>query len=231
MMLNKGRHGQPAHPVAAVGRAHDHRPADARSRRHVSGLVSGYFDNHGWGFGMAVVTRRDEWRGSPGGSAGTAAWAPPGIPTPGGHGRHPDDPGRLDIPQPSGRLPRLLDAGLPGDRRLIGSVDDAGAPGRSSVSTPRFLGLVVQAESSDGCQRPVVSLLACLHEELRFIPARRRRPSWTTLRGGWGHARGQSRPRVSTPRRAAATISAESAGELAVGVAGGEAGSDHLSGI
>jgi CubicO group peptidase (beta-lactamase class C family) len=29
-------------------------------QKAVSGLVPGYFDSHGWGFGMAVVTRRDE---------------------------------------------------------------------------------------------------------------------------------------------------------------------------
>jgi hypothetical protein len=33
-------------------------------------------------------------------------------------GHHPDDPARLDVPQPSGCLSRLLDLGLPGDRRL-----------------------------------------------------------------------------------------------------------------
>ena len=27
-------------------------------QKAVSGLVPGYFDSHGWGFGMAVVTRR-----------------------------------------------------------------------------------------------------------------------------------------------------------------------------
>jgi CubicO group peptidase (beta-lactamase class C family) len=26
----------------------------------VSGLVPGYFDGHGWGFGVAVVTRRED---------------------------------------------------------------------------------------------------------------------------------------------------------------------------
>ncbi|HVB21501.1 MAG TPA: hypothetical protein VNG51_06100 [Ktedonobacteraceae bacterium] len=32
----------------------------------MSGLISGYFDNHGWGFGMSVVTRRDDVAAVPG---------------------------------------------------------------------------------------------------------------------------------------------------------------------
>jgi CubicO group peptidase (beta-lactamase class C family) len=39
-------------------------------QKAVSGLVPGYFDSHGWGFGLAVVTRRDE----PAGSVGTFGW-------------------------------------------------------------------------------------------------------------------------------------------------------------
>jgi CubicO group peptidase (beta-lactamase class C family) len=39
-------------------------------QKSVSGLVPGYFDSHGWGFGLAVVTRRDE----PAGSVGTFGW-------------------------------------------------------------------------------------------------------------------------------------------------------------
>jgi CubicO group peptidase (beta-lactamase class C family) len=29
------------------------------AQKAVSGLVEGYFDSHGWGFGLSVVTRRD----------------------------------------------------------------------------------------------------------------------------------------------------------------------------
>jgi len=32
----------------------------------VSGLVSGFFDSHGWGFGVSVVTRRDDLAAVPG---------------------------------------------------------------------------------------------------------------------------------------------------------------------
>jgi CubicO group peptidase (beta-lactamase class C family) len=39
-------------------------------QKAVSGLVPGYFDGHGWGFGVAVATSRD---GAPG-SVGTFGW-------------------------------------------------------------------------------------------------------------------------------------------------------------
>ena len=29
-------------------------------QKAASGLVAGYFDSHGWGFGVSVVTRRDD---------------------------------------------------------------------------------------------------------------------------------------------------------------------------
>jgi CubicO group peptidase (beta-lactamase class C family) len=29
-------------------------------QKAVSGLVAGYFDSHGWGFGVSVVTRRED---------------------------------------------------------------------------------------------------------------------------------------------------------------------------
>jgi CubicO group peptidase (beta-lactamase class C family) len=64
-MLNKGAHG---------GRRLLSRPAvDAMTADHltaeqkaVSGLVPGSFDGSGWGFGVAVVTRRDDVAGSVG---------------------------------------------------------------------------------------------------------------------------------------------------------------------
>ena len=30
------------------------------AQKAVSGLILGYFDSHGWGFGVAVVTRRED---------------------------------------------------------------------------------------------------------------------------------------------------------------------------
>jgi CubicO group peptidase (beta-lactamase class C family) len=40
------------------------------AQKEVSGLVPGYFDAHGWGFGLAVTTRRDDV----GGSVGSYGW-------------------------------------------------------------------------------------------------------------------------------------------------------------
>ena len=46
-----------AEPRPAWWRTSDHlTPA----QKAVSGLVPGYFDGHGWGFGVAVVTRRQD---------------------------------------------------------------------------------------------------------------------------------------------------------------------------
>jgi CubicO group peptidase (beta-lactamase class C family) len=40
------------------------------AQKAISGLVPGYFDSHGWGFGVAMVTRRDE----PGAPVGKYGW-------------------------------------------------------------------------------------------------------------------------------------------------------------
>ncbi len=39
-------------------------------QKALSGLVGGYFDAHGWGFGVSIVTRRVD----PARSAGTYGW-------------------------------------------------------------------------------------------------------------------------------------------------------------
>ena len=81
MMLNKGRHGERAHPVAALGRDHDDRPADARAEGGV-GLWSPASSTATAGASAcpsspgATTCRR-----CPGRTAGTAAWAPPGTRT------------------------------------------------------------------------------------------------------------------------------------------------------
>jgi CubicO group peptidase (beta-lactamase class C family) len=51
-------------------------------QKAVSGLVPGYFDSHGWGFGMSVVTRRDDVAAVPGrygwdGGLGTSWYSDP----------------------------------------------------------------------------------------------------------------------------------------------------------
>src|SRR5882672_9666461 len=59
MMLNHGRHngGRILSRPSVETMTIDHlTPA----QKAVSGLVPGYFDGHGWGFGVAVVTRRED---------------------------------------------------------------------------------------------------------------------------------------------------------------------------
>src|SRR5215467_13239444 len=61
---------QRTHPVAAFGRNDDHGPADAGAEG-TSGFAPRFFDSHGWGFGVSIVTRREELAGS----IGTFGWA------------------------------------------------------------------------------------------------------------------------------------------------------------
>jgi CubicO group peptidase (beta-lactamase class C family) len=59
MMLGGGRHGGArilSRPSVETMTADHLTPA----QKAVSGLVPGYFDSHGWGFGLAVVTRRED---------------------------------------------------------------------------------------------------------------------------------------------------------------------------
>ena len=78
-----------------------------------------FWDNRGWGFGMSVVTRRDDLAMVPGrfgwdGGYGTSWYVDPTEELIG----DPDDPARLGFAEAAGRPRRLLDLGLPGDRRL-----------------------------------------------------------------------------------------------------------------
>jgi CubicO group peptidase (beta-lactamase class C family) len=69
MMLGKGRLGGArilSRPSVETMTSDHLTPA----QKAVSGLFPGYFDSHGWGFGMAVVTRRDE----PAGTVGKFGW-------------------------------------------------------------------------------------------------------------------------------------------------------------
>ena len=50
-------------------------------QKALGALLPGYFEAHGWGFGVTVDTRRDDLASAPVATAGTAAWAPPGAPT------------------------------------------------------------------------------------------------------------------------------------------------------
>src|SRR5260370_25125758 len=60
-----GQTRQRAHPVEAFGRDHDDRPIDARAESGVR-PGPGFFDSYGWGFGVSVVTRRDDVAAVPG---------------------------------------------------------------------------------------------------------------------------------------------------------------------
>jgi hypothetical protein len=51
-------------------------------QKTVSDSVSVFLDSRGWGFGVAVVTKRDDVAATPGATARTAAWARPGLRTP-----------------------------------------------------------------------------------------------------------------------------------------------------
>jgi CubicO group peptidase (beta-lactamase class C family) len=56
MLLDKGKYGNErilSRPSVEVMTTDQLTP----EQKAASGLVEGYFDNHGWGFGMSVVTR------------------------------------------------------------------------------------------------------------------------------------------------------------------------------
>jgi hypothetical protein len=81
MMLNKGKHGSErilSRPSVETMTTDQLTP----EQKAASGLIPGYFDGHGWGFGVSVVTRRHDLAGRSERSAGTAAWAPLGVRTP-----------------------------------------------------------------------------------------------------------------------------------------------------
>jgi CubicO group peptidase (beta-lactamase class C family) len=69
MMLNQGKLGRErllSRPSVETMTT-DHLTLEQKA---VSGLVPGFFDSHGWGFGLAVVTRRE----TPAGSVGRFGW-------------------------------------------------------------------------------------------------------------------------------------------------------------
>ncbi|HKO07928.1 MAG TPA: serine hydrolase, partial [Alphaproteobacteria bacterium] len=78
MMLAKGKHGNArvlSRPAVETMTTDQLTP----EQKAVSGIVPGYFESHGWGFGLAVVMRREEVAGAVGkfgwdGGLGTS-WA------------------------------------------------------------------------------------------------------------------------------------------------------------
>lgn len=81
MMLNQGRHGSQrilSRPSVEAMTTDQLTP----EQKAVSSLLPGFFDTHGWGFGVAVVTRRDDIASVPGrygwdGSLGTSWFSDP----------------------------------------------------------------------------------------------------------------------------------------------------------
>lgn len=81
MMLKQGKHGSERilSRLAVELMTTDQLTPEQKA---VSGLVPGYFDSHGWGFGVSVVTRRDGIAAVPGrygwdGGLGTSWYADP----------------------------------------------------------------------------------------------------------------------------------------------------------
>jgi len=81
MMLNLGKHGKKrilSRPSVETMTTDQLTP----EQKAVSGLVSGYFDTHGWGFGVSIVTRRIQISGPVGkfgwdGGLGTSWYSDP----------------------------------------------------------------------------------------------------------------------------------------------------------
>ena len=81
MMLNQGKHGSErilSRPTVETMTTDQLTP----EQKALSGLVSGSFDSHGWGFGVSVVTRRDDVAAVPGrfgwdGGMGTSWYSDP----------------------------------------------------------------------------------------------------------------------------------------------------------
>jgi CubicO group peptidase (beta-lactamase class C family) len=81
MMLNKGKHGSTrilSRPSVEAMTTDQLTP----EQKAVSGLGPNFFDNHGWGFGISIVTRRADLAGSIGaygwsGGLGTTWWTDP----------------------------------------------------------------------------------------------------------------------------------------------------------
>jgi CubicO group peptidase (beta-lactamase class C family) len=81
MMLSQGKHGNERilSRLSVELMTTDQLTPEQKA---VSGLVSGFFDSHGWGFGVSMVTRRDDLAAVPGrygwdGGLGTSWYSDP----------------------------------------------------------------------------------------------------------------------------------------------------------
>ncbi|MGI8826741.1 MAG: serine hydrolase domain-containing protein [Chloroflexota bacterium] len=81
MMLSQGKHGgeRILSRLSVEAMTTDQLTLEQKAG---SDLAPGYFDTHGWGFGVSIVTRREDLPAVPGRYGWDAAWAPPGIQTP-----------------------------------------------------------------------------------------------------------------------------------------------------
>ena len=81
MMLNKGKHGS-ERVLSRLSVETMTTDQLTPAQKAVSGLVPGYFDSHGWGFGVSMVTRREDVAGPVGkfgwdGGLGTSWYSDP----------------------------------------------------------------------------------------------------------------------------------------------------------
>ncbi len=81
MMLSQGKHGN-ERILSRLSVETMTTDQLTHEQKAVSGLISGYFDSHGWGFGVSVVTRRDDVAAVPGrygwdGGMGTSWYSDP----------------------------------------------------------------------------------------------------------------------------------------------------------
>ncbi len=116
MMLAKGKHGRerilsrPSVETMTTDQI-------GAARNAAAGFLLG--ERRGWGFGVAVVTRRDDVAAVPGRYGWDGGVRHVVVVGPrGGDGRHPHDATPVDRPQSARGVPRLLDVGVSGDRRL-----------------------------------------------------------------------------------------------------------------
>src|SRR5258708_26835225 len=81
MMLDQGKHGNErllSRPSVETMTTDQLTP----EQKAASGIVPGYFDSHGWGFGVSMVTRPDDVAAVPGrfgwgGGVGTSRYSGP----------------------------------------------------------------------------------------------------------------------------------------------------------
>jgi catechol 2,3-dioxygenase-like lactoylglutathione lyase family enzyme len=88
-------------------------------QKAASPFFENFWDNRGWGFGLSIITRRDNVADVPGRFGWDGGYSTSGYTNPKEEmiGTF-DDAARLGFSKRSGRASRFLDLGLPGYRRL-----------------------------------------------------------------------------------------------------------------